>query len=138
MKIIITGKQIDDQNNIIDKIELSTNAKITIKDNQLIYDYEETAVDNTDDIIKTRLRVYPERVVMTKISSLSSTLEFEKNKTYYSVYSTIYGDLQMEIYTMEYENNLDETGQGEITLKYKITIGNKTSYINILNVKTIA
>ncbi|QSX05256.1 DUF1934 domain-containing protein [Sedimentibacter sp. zth1] len=137
MRIKIIGKQIDNDNNIIDELELVTNAVVKKENDFMVFDYVE-ASENDEDTIKTRLRVSTDRLVMTKISSLSSTLEFEKNKKYYSVYSTIYGDLQMEIYTLEYAHNLNDEGYGEILLKYRISISNNAPYVNILSIKTFA
>lgn len=134
MRIKVHGQQIDNNNNIIDEIQLVTDAIIKKENNLLIVDYTEDEQDD-NEIIKTRLRISDNKLSMTKLSTLSSTLEFEVNKQYYTVYSTIYGDFQMVISTLEYTNSLNDNGIGEITLKYRITIGNNEPYINNLKIK---
>lgn len=135
MRIRIIGKQVDTNNNVMDKIELTTDVKLHSENGVLIFDYLE---NNSNDIIKTRLRATSKKLIMTKICSLSSTLEFEKDKNYTSVYSTVYGDLNMEIFTESYSFKETKDGFHKIDLSYKIKLGDSSPYVNILSIETFA
>lgn len=135
MRIRIIGKQVDTNNNIMDKIELTTDVNLHLEGDVLIFDYLE---NNNNDIIKTRLRATSKKLIMTKICSLSSTLEFEKDKKYTSIYSTVYGDLNMEILTESYDFIKTEDGFHKINLTYKIKLGESSPYVNILSIETFA
>ena len=65
---------------------------------------------------------------------VSSTLEFEVDKKYYSIYSTIYGDFKMVISTIEYDYNLNKDGTGNIYLKYVVNLADSEPYTNVLQI----
>ena len=133
MKIKVIGQQFDCDNNKIDEIQLITEATIKKENDLFIIDYTESN-ENADDNITTRLRITDKKLIMTKLSMVSSTLEFEVDKKYTSVYSTVYGDFKMVISTLEYNYNLSNDGIGEILLKYVVTMANSEPYTNVLRI----
>ena len=133
MRIKVLGRQFDCNENQIDEIQLVTDATIKNDNGTFIIDYTE-ASENSEDNISTRLRVTDKKMTMTKLSVVSSTLEFEENKNYKSIYSTVYGNFKMIISTMEYKCSLNNDGLGEINLKYLVNIGDGEPYTNVLNI----
>ena len=133
MRIKLIGQQFDLENNKIHEIELITEATIKKENDLFIIDYTESS-ENNEDNITTRLRVTDKKLIMTKLSMVSSTLEFEVNKKYNSIYSTAYGDFAMVISTLEYEYNLSTEGTGDIYLKYVVNLANSEPYTNVLRI----
>jgi len=133
MRIKVLGQQFDSENNKIDEIQLITDATIKNENGLFIIDYTESS-ENADDNVTTRLRVTEKKLIMTKLSMVSSTLEFEVDEKYHSIYSTIYGDFKMIISTMEYNYNLNEDGVGDIYLKYMVNLGDGEPYSNALQI----
>ena len=133
MRIKVIGQQFDCDNNKIDEIQLITEATIKSDNGLFIIDYTESN-ENANDNVSTRLRVADNKLVMTKLSMVSSTLEFEVGKKYHSVYSTIYGDFKMVISTLEYDYNLNKDGVGDIRLKYMVNLGDGEPYTNVLKI----
>lgn len=133
MRIKVTSQQFDCDNNKIDEIQLITDATVKEENGLFIIDYTETN-ENSEDNISTRLRIGEKRLVMTKLSMVSSTLEFEVGKKYDSIYRTIYGNLKMVITTLEYKSSLNKYGIGEIDLKYLVNLGDNDPYTNILKI----
>lgn len=133
MRIKVIGQQFDHDDNMVDEIQLVTDAEIKKENNLFIIDYTENN-ENTDENITTRLRATDKKLVMTKLGMVSSTLEFEVNKKYNSVYSTIYGDFKMVISTIYYDYNISEDGTGYISLKYMVNLGENEPYTNVLNI----
>ncbi len=133
MRIKVIGQQFDCDDNKIDEIQLITEATIKKEGGLFIIDYTESS-ENADDNITTRLRVTEKKLIMTKLSMVSSTLEFEVDKKYHSIYSTIYGDFKMIISTMEYNCNLNKDGVGDIYLKYMVNLGDGEPYSNALQI----
>lgn len=133
MKIKILTEQLDYKENKLDEILLITEATVKKEDNMLIIDYKENAEDPDDDI-NTRIRLTDNKLVMTKIGIVSSTIEFEPGKRFNSIYSTGYGNFKMVITTKSIYYKINEDGTGYINLKYMIKIGESDSYINRLNI----
>ena len=133
MRIKVIGQQFDCDNNKIDEIQLITEATIKSENDLFIIDYTESN-ENANDNVSTRLRVADNKLVMTKLSMVSSTLEFEIGKKYHSIYSTIYGDFKMVISTLEYDYNLNKDGVGDIRLKYMVNLGDGEPYTNVLEI----
>jgi uncharacterized beta-barrel protein YwiB (DUF1934 family) len=133
MKIKILTEQLDYKENKLDEILLITEATVKKEDNMLIIDYKENAEDPDDDI-NTRIRLTDNKLVMTKIGIVSSTIEFESGKRFNSIYSTGYGNFKMVITTKSVDYKINEDGTGYINLKYMIKIGESDSYINRLNI----
>lgn len=133
MRIKILTEQFDSNENKLDEIFLVTEGTIRKENDLFIIDYKENVEDSDEDII-TRLRVSKNKLVMTKLGMLSSTLEFEVGKKCNSIYSTIYGDFKMVISTLNYDYRIEENNTGYITLKYKISLGSNDPYINVLSI----
>ncbi len=133
VKIKVTGQQFGQDGNKIDEIQLITEAKATKSGDVFIIDYTEKS-ENQEDDIKTRIRATKEKLTLTKISIVSSTLEFEKNKSFKSSYSTPYGNINMTLATSDYLLNLDNDGFGNIHLMYDISLGDSEAYTNVLNI----
>lgn len=133
MKIRILTEQLDNDENKLDEVLFLSEASVKKEDNVLIIDYKEDGDCPEEDII-TRVRATENKLIMTKIGMLSSTLEFEVGKKCKSVYSTAYGSFKMIINTKSYDYSINENNTGSIILKYVIRIGDSESYINKLTI----
>lgn len=125
-RIKVVGKQYDDENLRPEIIELITEGTVKKTEDTYIIDYTDSTNKELEDN-KTRLRATDTTLIMTKIGPSSSRMEFEIDKKYSSVYATPYGNFNIEIQTISYENNLNDDCLGTINLKYRINLGGNSS-----------
>lgn len=133
IKIKITTIQTIDAVGNEDVIELVTEAVKTTADDCTIISYDESDISEGEGT-KTRLKIYKNKMIMTKVGNLSSRMEFEKNKKYNNLYSTPYGTFDLDFNTIIYENNLDESGKGTVYIEYKVTLGGAEENYNKLQI----
>lgn len=133
MKIKILTEQFDKDENKLDEILLITEATVKKENDELIIDYKEDAENPEEDIV-TRLRLTKEKLIMTKIGIVSSTIEFEVGKKFNTIYSTAYGNFKMVITTKSFDYYINENNTGNIKLKYMIKVGESDLYVNKLSV----
>ncbi|WP_326911214.1 DUF1934 domain-containing protein [Sedimentibacter sp. MB31-C6] len=129
---IVTIQTIDDAGNE-DTIELVTEAKIDKTDECFIIDYDESDITETKES-KTRLKIYKDKMLMTKIGTFSSKMEFEKGKNFQNIYSTPYGTFDLNFSTLCYEYNLNNKGKGSVYVEYKMVFGKSSKNYNKLKI----
>lgn len=134
VKIKITTIQTVDKAGNEDKIELVTEAVLKKIDNHFIVNYDESDITETKGS-RTRLKIYKNKICMTKIGAFSSKMEFETGKNYRNIYTTPYGSFDLDFYTNNYLNNLDENGRGYIYIEYKIIFGKTGESHNKLKIE---
>ncbi len=122
IKVKITTVQIVDKAGNEDVIELVTEASMEHAEDCFIINYDESDITESEGT-KTRLKIYENKLIMTKVGSISSRMEFEKNKSYSNLYSTPYGAFDLDFNTISYNNNLDEYGRGSVDIEYKVIFG---------------
>lgn len=118
---ITTTQTIDDAGNE-DVIELVTEAVKEADNGCIIINYDESDITESEST-KTRLKIYKNKMIMTKVGNLSSRMEFEENKDYSNLYSTPYGTFDLDFKTIIFNNNLDVNGKGSVYIEYKVTLG---------------
>lgn len=129
---IITIQTIDSAGNE-DQIELITEATIEKFDNYFIVNYDESDITETKGS-KTRLKIFQNKILLTKIGAFSSKMEFEEGKNYRNIYTTPYGSFDLDFHTDKYLNCLDSNGIGSIYVEYKIIFGASSESYNKLKI----
>jgi uncharacterized beta-barrel protein YwiB (DUF1934 family) len=130
---ITTIQTVDDAGNK-DTIEMVTEAKLDKIEDCFIINYDESDLTETEGS-KTRLKIYKNKMFLTKIGAFSSKMEFETGNNYSDVYSTPYGSFDLDFLTISYINNLDDNGKGSIDVEYKIIFGKTGENYNILKIE---
>jgi len=136
IKVKITTKQTIDEAGNEDTIELMTEAEMEHQDDCLIISYDESDITESKGT-KTRLRIYENKLIMTKIGPFSSRMEFEKNKSYNNLYSTPYGNFDLDFSTIVFNNDLNEHGKGTVYIEYKIIFGGSEESLNKMSIDII-
>lgn len=129
---ITTIQTVDDAGNE-DNIEMITEAKLDRLDDCFIINYDESGLTETEGS-KTRLKIYKNKMLLTKIGTFSSKMEFEAGNSYNDVYSTPYGSFDIDFFTMRYINNLDDNGRGSVDVEYRIVFGKTGENYNKLKI----
>ena len=94
----------------------------------MLVNYDESDITGSKGT-RTRLKICKNRLIVTKVGTLSSRMEFEESKSYSNLYTTPYGTFDLDFNTIAYKNGLDEHGKGTISIEYKIIFsGSEESY----------
>ncbi len=129
---ITTIQTVDDAGNE-DVIELVTEATREHDTECIIINYDESDITENQGT-KTRLKIYKNKLTMTKVGTFSSKMEFEKNKSYSNFYSTPYGTFDLDFSTIIYNNELNEQGDGSVYVEYKIIFGGSYESLNKMKI----
>lgn len=136
VKIKITTIQtIDDAGNE-DNIEMITEATLDKNDDCFIINYDESGLTETEGS-RTRLKIYKHKMLLTKIGSFSSKMEFEEGNSYSDFYTTPYGSFDLDFLTVSYINNLNDNGRGSVEVEYKIVFGKTGESYNKLKINIL-
>ena len=129
---INTIQTIDDAGNE-DVVEMLTEAKLEKLKDCFIINYDESEITENKGS-RTRLKVYKDKMLMTKVGIYSSKMEFQQGKKYSNLYSTPYGNFDLEYTTVLYNNKLNEKGRGSIYTEYMIAFADSDESYNKLNI----
>lgn len=132
---INTLQTIDDAGNE-DEIELITEATLDKSDGCFIISYDESELAETEGC-RTRIKIFKDKMLMTKIGPFSSKMEFEKGISSGNIYSTPYGSFDIDYSTVVYENTLDENGRGKVYVEYYMVFGNSEQNYNKLKIEVL-
>lgn len=130
---IITVQTIDEAGNE-DVIELITEATLEKKEDHFIVNYDESNISE-EEKNKTRLKIYNDKMLMTKVGDFSSRMEFMENFSYNDLYSTPYGTFDLFFYTNIYKYSLNEQGRGSLEIEYSIALGDASENYNKLKIE---
>ena len=133
-KIRISTLQTIEDEGKEDKIELITKGTVRRLGDSFIVDYDESDITETEGC-RTRLKISPDRMVMTKIGVVSSKMEFKQGFKYTNPYVTPYGTFDVEYHTVRFVNNLSAEGKGTVEADYRITLGETAEGFNQLRVE---
>lgn len=133
LKLRISTIQTIDEAGNEDVIEILTEATLEKFDDSFIINYDESEITEQEGS-RTRLKIYKDNMLMTKVGLFSSKMEFQEGKKYSNLYSTPYGSFDLEYETLVYNYNLDEKGKGNIYVEYKITFADTDESYNKLNI----
>ncbi len=133
VKIKINTRQTIDEAGNEDIIEIITEATLEKLDDYFIINYDESEIMEQKGS-RTRLKIYKDKMLMTKVGAYSSKMEFIQDINYNNLYSTPYGSFDLDFITLVYKYNLDENGRGNVYVEYKITFADMDESYNKLNI----
>ena len=133
VKIKINTKQTVDEAGNEDNIEIITEATLEKIDDCFIINYDESEIMEQKGS-RTRLKIYKDKMLMTKVGAYSSKMEFKQNINYNNLYQTPYGNFDLDFITVIYKYNLDKDGRGNVYIEYKITFADMDESYNKLNI----
>ena len=136
VKVRINTIQTIDEAGNEDVIELLTEAKLEKLDDCFIINYDESEITEQKGS-RTRLKIYKDKMIMTKVGIYSSKMEFQQGIKYSNLYSTPYGSFDLDFITLDYYNNLDEKGRGNVYVEYIITLADLDESYNKLSIDII-
>ena len=133
VKIKINTIQTVDEAGNEDNIEIITEATLEKIDDCFIINYDESEIMEQKGS-RTRLKIYKDKMLMTKVGAYSSKMEFKQNINYNNLYQTPYGNFDLDFITVIYKYNLDKAGRGNVYIEYKITFADMDESYNKLNI----
>ena len=136
VKVIINTIQTIDEVGNEDVIEILTEATLEKFDDNFIINYDESEITEQKGS-RTRLKIYKDKMLMIKVGTYSSKMEFQQDIKYSNLYSTPYGSFDLDFITVVYKYNLDENGKGNVYVEYKIAIAEMDESYNKLNIDII-
>lgn len=136
VKLKINTLQTIDEAGNEDHIEIITEATLEKFDDCFIVNYDESELTEQKGS-RTRLKIYRDKMLMTKVGLYSSKMEFKESIKYNNLYSTPYGNFDLDFETLVYEYNLDEKGKGNIYVEYKVSFADMDESYNKLNIDII-
>lgn len=136
VKVRINTIQTIDEAGNEDVIEILTEATLEKFDDYFIINYDESEITEQKGS-RTRLKIYKDKMLMIKVGTYSSKMEFQQDIKYSNLYSTPYGSFDLDFITVVYKYNLDENGRGNVYVEYKITFAEMDENYNKLNIDII-
>lgn len=113
------------------KIEMVTEGRLYKKGGFYYLEYEETILSGMKDT-KTLIAVEDKKVSLERIGSYSSQFIFEKGKRFVNCYRTPFGELQMGVFPLKVDFNMEDT-KGKLDLKYELDVAGKYLSLNELS-----
>lgn len=131
-KAIISIKSFSDLDND-DGIEVVTPGKFIFHNDGFEAIYEESKISGMEGTTTT-LKIKDQSMILERVGSTTTKMEFEEGKSAVSLYNTPYGMLDLNINTKKLDINIDENG-GEIYSKYILGLEGQQGIITELRVK---
>lgn len=116
-----------------DAIEVVTPGKFIIEDNGFKAIYEESEISGMEDTTTT-LNIQDNILVLDRVGSTTTKMEFKEGTMAVSLYNTPYGVLSLNIDTEKLNINVNENG-GEIYSKYTLGLEGQEGITTELNIK---
>lgn len=116
-----------------DAIEVVTPGKFIIEDNGFKAIYEESEISGMEDTTTT-LNIQDNILVLDRVGSTTTNMEFKEGTVAVSLYNTPYGVLSLNIDTEKLNINVNENG-GEIYSKYTLGLEGQEGITTELNIK---
>ena len=116
-----------------DAIEVVTPGKFIIEDNGFKAIYEESEISGMEGTTTT-LNIQDNILVLDRVGSTTTNMEFKEGTVAVSLYNTPYGVLSLNIDTEKLNININENG-GEIYSKYTLGLEGQEGITTELNIK---
>ena len=116
-----------------DAIEVVTPGKFIIEDNGFKAIYEESEISGMEGTTTT-LNIQDNILVLDRVGSTTTNMEFKEGTMAVSLYNTPYGVLSLNIDTKKLNININENG-GEIYSKYTLGLEGQEGITTELNIK---
>lgn len=114
-------------------IEVVTPGKFIIGENGFKAIYEESEISGMDGTTTT-LNIKDNSMVLERVGSINTNMEFKEGVTAVSLYNTPYGILDLNVDTKKLKINIDENG-GEIHSKYVLGLEGQEGISTELSIK---
>lgn len=114
-------------------IEVVTPGKFLVDENEFKAIYEESEISGMDGTTTT-LKIKENCMVLERVGSTTTNMEFKEGKVAVSLYNTPYGILDLNVDTKELNINIDENG-GEIYSKYILGLEGQEGITTEMNIK---
>ncbi|KHD37199.1 hypothetical protein NL50_07705 [Clostridium acetobutylicum] len=117
--ISISSQQAEDEK----PIEVVTPGDFYKRNNCYYATYKETEISGMEGTTTT-LKIKEDKCSIIRHGSTSTKMEFEKDKKNYSIYSTPYGTMELEICTKEIAIDVSDEG-GNVKIIYDLNVVNQ-------------
>ena len=114
-------------------IEVVTPGKFIIDEDGFKAIYEESEISGMDGTTTT-LNIKDNSMVLERVGSINTNMEFKEGVTAVSLYNTPYGILDLNVDTKKLKINIDENG-GEIHSKYVLGLEGQEGISTELSIK---
>lgn len=135
IKLIIQGTQ-EVENEDKNTIELVTEGKYYKKNDAYYLIYDESELSGMEGSTTT-LKILENKITMKRYGSNNSKLVFERGIKHRSKYETMYGLLDMEVFTQDMKIHSTDKDKLHIEVKYDLNITNMISSKNTLCIKIL-
>lgn len=117
-----------------DTVEFMTDGRFGINDGEYFISYDESAMLDSGEEVKTYLYLKSDNsVIIQRSGAVKSKILIEEGKRNTSFYTTPYGNLTIGVFGEAIQHNLSVFG-GEITLKYTLDTDLKLLSENTVNI----
>lgn len=116
-----------------DVIEVVTPGKFFISEDGFKAIYEESEISGMDGTT-TILNIKDNLMILERVGSTTTNMEFKEGEVAVSLYNTPYGILDLNVDTKKLKINVDENG-GEIYSKYILGLEGQEGITTELNIK---
>ena len=116
-----------------DAIEVVTPGRFIIEENGFKAIYEESEISGMEGTTTT-LKIQDNILVLDRVGSTTTNMEFKEGTMAVSLYNTPYGVLSLNIDTEKLNINVNENG-GEIYSKYTLGLEGQEGITTELNIK---
>ena len=116
-----------------DAIEVVTPGKFIIDENGFKAIYEESEISGMEGTTTT-LNIKDNIMVLERVGSTTTNMEFKEGVMAVSLYNTPYGVLDLNVGTEKLDININENG-GEIYSKYTLGLEGQEGIVTELNIK---
>lgn len=130
VKILGTQLTEDGESN---EIELITEGKFYKRNDFYYLVYDESEISGMEGSTTT-LKIKDDEVWMKRFGQNNSKMSFKRGDKYNTLYTTAYGNLDMEVSTQRVDVDIDDEGKGNVNLKYRLIISNAMESLNTLDI----
>lgn len=116
-----------------DVIEVVTPGKFVINEEGFKAIYDESEISGMDGTTTT-LNIKNDLMILERVGSTTTNMEFKEGEVAVSLYNTPYGILDLNVDTKKLKINVDENG-GEIYSKYILGLEGQEGITTELNIK---
>lgn len=114
-------------------IEVVTPGKFLVDEHGFKAIYEESEISGMDGTTTT-LNIRGNSMILERVGSTTTNMEFKEGKTAVSLYNTPYGILDLNVDTKKLNISIDENG-GEIYSKYVLGLQGQEGITTEMNIK---
>jgi len=113
--------------------ELMTEGTMTLTEDGMLLSYEETELTGMTGTTTT-FEICGNRVTLKRSGAVNSQMIFEEGQQHTSLYSTLFGDMTIDIQTSRLRHNLTERG-GVMEIRYSIAVEHVVTGRNVFRVR---